>query len=346
MLASMSLDIKQARILIIDDQASNLSLLEDVLHQAGFPHLLTETDSSKAVAHLLAFQPDLVMLDLLMPNLDGFMVMEMLRPYIPATAFLPIVVLTADITRAAKRRALANGARDFLTKPIDTVEVILRIQNLLETRFLHLALERHNQRLQEEVRARTIELEESRIEMLQRLARAVEYRDDETGEHTHRVGETAVRIARYLGLSEADIELLRLAAPLHDLGKIGISDMVLRKNGPLSNEEYQRMRTHTNIGGELLANGHSRLIQMAEQIALTHHERWDGTGYPLGLRGDQIPLVGRIVAVADVFDALTHYRPYKHAWTVPDAINEIRDQAGKQFDPQVVEAFLQIEPVL
>jgi putative two-component system response regulator len=342
----MSLNIKQARILIIDDQASNLSLLEDVLHQAGFHSLLTETDSSKAVAHFLAYQPDLIMLDLLMPYLDGFAVMEQLRPYIPSTAFLPIVVLTADITKAAKRRALANGARDFLIKPIDTVEVILRIQNLLETRFLHLELERHNQRLQAEVRARTVELEESRVEMLQRLARAVEYRDDETGEHTHRVGETAVRIARQLGLPHDDVELLRLAAPLHDLGKIGISDVLLLKTGPLSNDEYQRMRSHTNIGGELLANGRSRLIQMAQQIALTHHERWDGLGYPLGLCGEQIPLVGRIVAVADVFDALTHQRPYKPAWPIPAAISEIRQQAGRQFDPQVVEAFLNIDPVL
>ena len=338
--------IKQARILIVDDQPSNLLLLEDVLHQAGFTSLRTETDPSRVLEHLLSFQPDLIMLDLLMPYLDGFAVMEQLRPHMAQGSYLPILVLTADITREAKRRALSSGAKDFLIKPIDTIEVVLRIRNLLETRFLHLELARHNERLREEVHVRTMELEESRVEMLQRLARAVEYRDDETGEHTRRVGETAARIALQLGLPNDEIDLLRLAAPLHDLGKIGISDTILLKAGPLTNEEYQRMREHTTIGGALLAGGYSRLIQIAEQIALTHHERWDGKGYPKGLSGTDVPLVGRVVAVADVFDALTHERPYKPAWPVADARAEITKQRDQQFDARVIDAFLEIEPVL
>lgn len=340
------LPFHQARILLIDDQIANLLLLEDILRASGYVNLQLESDSRRALEQFLAFQPDLIVLDLLMPEFDGFEVLAELQPHIARQSYLPILILTADDSRETRRRALSSGARDFLSKPIDMIEVVLRIQNLLETRFLHLELERRNERLREEVHARTLELEQSRVEMLQRLASAVEYRDDETGEHTRRVGETAARIAQQLRLPADEVELIRLAAPLHDMGKIGISDFILRKRGPLTSDEYQLMRTHTTIGGTLLAGGQSRLIQLAEQIALTHHERWDGLGYPHGLAGEAIPLVGRIVAVADVFDALIHDRPYKPAWPIDDALAEIGRQAARQFDPQVVAAFLQIEPVV
>ena len=336
----------QARILIIDDQYANLNYLETVLRQAGYAQLCAETDPHRAVEHLTTFKPDLILLDLWMPTLDGFAVMDRLRPLISLGGYLPILVLTADVTVETKRRALASGARDFLTKPFDRAEVMLRIQNLLETRFLHLELARHNERLRDEVKARTRELEESRVEMLLRLSRAVEYRDDETGDHTQRVGETAARIAVKLGMSAEEVDLIRLAAPLHDLGKIGISDAILLKQGPLTAEEFAIMKRHTTIGAALLANGQSRLIQIAEQIALTHHERWDGNGYPNRLGGEAIPLVGRIVSVADVFDALTHARPYKRAWSVEEALDEMKKQSGIQFDPSIVAAFLKTEFVL
>jgi len=268
-------------------------------------------------------------------------VMKQLRACIAPVDFLPILVLTADITPEAKRRALAEGALDFLTKPFDATEVVLRIKNLLRTRALHLQLQGQNQLLDQKVRERTDELEETQIEILERLALASEYRDDDTGEHTRRVGKTAAQIAEALGWSAGEVELMRRAAPLHDVGKIGIPDSILLKPGKLTAEEFEQMKTHTTMGAKILSGGHFPLLQLAEQIALTHHERWDGTGY-LGFQEEAIPIAGRIVTVADVFDALTSERPYKKAWPVSEAIEEIKRQRGRQFDPRVVAAFLKV----
>jgi putative two-component system response regulator len=248
-------------------------------------------------------------------------------------AAAPILVLTADITTAAKHRALKEGARDFLTKPLDEIEVLLRIKNLLENRFHHILLEKR-------VQERTQDLEKSQMEVLQRLALAAEYRDDDTRLHTRRVGQIARHIALALGWSAEQADLIFRASPLHDVGKIGIADAILLKPGKLTEEESTVMKQHTLIGGKILSESDSSWLQLAEEIALTHHERWDGTGYPAGLAGEDIPLVGRIVAVADVFDALTHERPYKHAWSTEEALAEIKKQSGRQFDPHVVEAFL------
>ena len=195
-----------------------------------------------------------------------------------------------------------------------------------------------------EARRTSRELEEAQFEMLARLAAAAEFRDDDTGQHTRRVGDLSVTIAQHLGLPEAEIELIRLAAPLHDLGKIAIPDAILGKPGKLTGEEFDQMKTHTTIGAEMLAGSPFALVEMAEQIALTHHEKWDGSGYPSGLAGDAIPMAGRIVAVADVFDALTHSRPYKPAWSTADAVAEIQSQSGRHFDPKVLAAFLSVAP--
>ncbi|NJN15632.1 MAG: response regulator [Oscillochloris sp.] len=331
-----------ARILIIDDQLQNVRLIEDLLRQHGYHQLRGISSPQQALEQFVDFQPDLVLLDLHMPDLDGFEVLDQIQSRIPSGIYLPVVMLTADITRDAKRRALAAGARDFVTKPIDIVELLLRIRSQLEIRFLHLELARHNEQLQALVAERTQELEQSRLEMLQRLARAVEYRDDETGEHTRRVGDLSARIAAALGVPADEVELIRLAAPLHDAGKIGIPDIILRKPGALTAEEYDLIKLHTTIGADLLADGHSKVIQFAEQIARSHHERWDGSGYPLGLAGEQIPLVGRIVAVADVFDALIHARPYKAAWPIDRALEQIHSDSGRLFDPAVVAAFFEV----
>jgi putative two-component system response regulator len=270
------------------------------------------------------------------------MVMEVLKTRIPAGAYFPILVVTADITPEAKRRALSAGARDFLSKPFDTTEVLLRIKNLLETRFLHLELQNQNQALEVKVRERTRELEQTQIEILKRLAQAAEFRDDDTGRHTQRVGQLAARLAQDLGLPEHQVELIRLAAPLHDLGKIGIPDHILLKPGRFSSSEYEQMKSHAVIGARILSGGRYPLLRMAEEIAYTHHERWDGSGYPLGLAGEAIALAGRIVAVADTFDALTHERPYKHAWPIADALAEIARQSGEKFDPSVVAALVRL----
>jgi putative two-component system response regulator len=202
-------------------------------------------------------------------------------------------------------------------------------------------LQGQNLQLDQKVRERTAELEATQIEILERLALAAEYRDDNTGEHTKRVGETAARIAEALGWPTRDVELIRRAAPLHDVGKIAISDLILLKPGKLTSEEFEQMKAHTRLGAQMLSGGRFPLLQLAEQIALNHHERWDGSGY-LGLRGEAIPIPGRIVSVADVFDALTSERPYKRAWSQEDALAEIKRQSGQQFDPQVVEAFLSV----
>lgn len=330
-----------ARILIVDDNASNVLLLEGILQEEDYTAYRSITDSRQVLPVFLGHQPDLVLLDLQMPYLDGFEVMKQLRPHIPPEAFLPILVLTADITSEAKRQALAGGAMDFLTKPFDATEVILRIRNLLQTRALHLQLQNQNQLLEQKVRERTAELEETQNEILERLALAAEYRDDDTGEHTKRVGQMSAQIAQALGLSNAEVELIRRAALLHDVGKIGIPDSILLKPGKLSPDEFNHMKTHTTLGAKMLSGGRFPLLQRAQEIALTHHERWDGTGYML-LQGEAIPIAGRIVAVADVFDALTSARPYKDAWPPMEAIEEIQRQSGEQFDPQVVDAFLQV----
>jgi putative two-component system response regulator len=331
-----------AGILVVDDKAVNIRLLEGILGRAGYTRLASTTDPREVLSIFMSLQPDLVLLDLTMPYLNGFEVMEQLKPLIPSGDYLPILVLTADVTGEVKRRALSAGAKDFLTKPFDTIEVLLRIENLLKTRLLYLQLREQNQALDERVRERTLSLEKAQIEILARLAEAAEYHDDETGKHTQRVGQISGMIAHVLGLPAAEVELIRQAAPLHDVGKIGIPDSILLKRGKLTAEEFEVMKKHTTIGAKMLANGHSDLIQMAECIALMHHERWDGTGYPGKLRGEDIPLVGRIVTVADVFDALTHERPYKTAWPVEEALAEIERQRGQQFDPRVAEAFLSL----
>ena len=330
-----------ARVLIIDDQPSNVALLEGILQEEDFSSFRSLTDSREALSTFIEYVPDLILLDLQMPFFNGFEVMKQLRACISPSDFLPILVLTADITPEAKRRALTEGALDFLTKPFDATEVILRIKNLLQTRSLHLRIQGQNQLLDQKVDERTAELEATQIEILERLALAAEYRDDDTGEHTKRVGRTSARIAEALGWPAADVELIGRAAPLHDVGKISISDLILLKPGKLTPEEFENMKTHTTMGAKMLSGGRFPLLQLAEQIALTHHERWDGTGY-IGLRQEAIPIAGRIVTVADVFDALTSERPYKKAWTVNEALEEIQHQSGRQFDPRVVEAFMKV----
>lgn len=335
-------EAERGSVLIVDDEVANVRLLERLLEDDGFTDVHATTDPRRALALFRESRPDLVLLDLAMPFLDGFAVLDQIRREIDPAEFLPVLVLTADISREAKQRALRSGAKDFLTKPFDTTEAVLRIRNLLETRRLHRDLREHGERLTRLVRMRTHDLEESRIEILERLGVAAEYRDDATGEHTERIGRTCELIALSLGLPEEYAGLIRRAAPLHDLGKIGISDHVLLKPARLDPGEWDVMKTHTTIGARILSGSRSPLLQLAETIALTHHERWHATGYPAGLGGEDIPVAGRITALADVFDALTHERPYKKAWGMDEALVEIQLQSGFQFDPRVVQAFLDV----
>jgi putative two-component system response regulator len=283
-------------------------------------------------------------LDLQMPDPNGFQLMELLADEINGSTRLPVLVLTADITPEVKKRALASGARDFVTKPFDPTEVELRLRNLLETRRLQLELQSYNETLERRVQDRTRDLDMARLETLERLALAGEYRDDNTHEHAQRVGRSAARLAEALGRPAYETELFRRAAPLHDIGKIGVPDAILLKPGTLDRQEFEVMKSHARIGHEILSGSGSRVLRVSAEIALTHHERWDGSGYPAELKGEEIPLCGRITAVADVFDALMHRRPYKEAWSVDAALAEIHDASGRHFDPAVVEVFETFDP--
>jgi len=254
---------------------------------------------------------------------------------------LPIVILSGDLTPEARRDALSRGAKDFVNKPFQPDELLLRIKTLLETRFLYLEIQSQNQLLEAKVRERTRELVEAQIEIIERLAIAAEFRDDNTGQHTQRVGQMSALLARHLGLPDAQVSLIARAAPLHDVGKIGVPDTILLKIGKLTPTEFELVKQHTVIGARILSGGKFPLLRLAEDIAYSHHERWDGEGYA-GLRKTDIPLAGRIVAVADVFDALTQQRPYKPAWPIGEAIAEIDRQRERQFDPGVVDAFLRV----
>lgn len=333
---------REARILIIDDHEANIEALRRILRSAGFVSVNSTTDPIVGVALVQEWAPDLVLLDLHMPRLDGFGVLESIRPQLGGDSYLPVLMLTADSSDETKRRALAGGVKDFLTKPFDATEARLRIENLLETRSAYTTIRRQNELLEQRVGERTRELEEAQMEILQRLAAAAEFRDDETGEHTHRVGDLAALLATEMGLSADAVDLIRRAAPLHDVGKIGIPDSILLKAGRLTHKERRIMRTHVTIGAAMLAGGRSALVQTAERIARSHHERWDGKGYPDGYAGNRIPIEARVVAVADVLDALTHKRPYRPAWPVEKTIAAIVAESGCHFDPVVVKALLAI----
>lgn len=334
--------LKLAKILIVDDQEYNLSLLERILDRAGYKNLNSSTNPRQTMPLIEQLDPDIVLLDLHMPEMDGFEVLRLIREHTNKDSYLPVLVLTADITPEAKKIALQAGANDFLTKPFDRTEVVLRIHNLLRTRYLHLQLQKQNELLEERVQERMKELQQAKAEILQLLGRASEYRDDMTGQHTQRVGRLSGLIADRLGLPARQVEMIRMAAPLHDIGKIGIPDELLLKPGRFEPEEFERMKLHTTIGASILEGSYFAVLKMAEIIAGSHHEKWDGTGYPQGLSGETIPIEARIVALADFYDALTHERPYKKTWTSEEAITEVKNQRGKHFDPQIVDVFIDL----
>ena len=331
-------DILLANILIVDDQAINVTLLEKMLKHAGYKNVVGITDSRRAVSMYLENDVDLLLLDIRMPHLDGFDVMSKLQDAVKDD-YLPILVLTAELAVETSAKALCNGAKDFLTKPFEQLEVLQRIHNILEVRLLHNQVKAQNQNLEKIVVQRTKELAHSRLEIIQRLGRAAEYKDNETGNHILRMSKFCQLLAKAVGLSQAESEMIFAASPMHDIGKIGIPDRVLLKPGKLDAEEWAIMQTHVNIGVDLLSGSESPLMIMAKNIALLHHEKWDGTGYPNGLVGENIAIEGRIAALCDVFDALTSVRPYKKAWSIDDAMTFIKEQSGKHFEPRLVILF-------
>jgi putative two-component system response regulator len=335
-------ELKDSRILIVEDKEANIRFLTRLLNKVGYRNVESTQDSREAQAVFRRFKPDLVLLDLHMPHMDGFDVMKAIGPDIPERSFLPILVITADREPEVRIRCLSMGAKDFISKPFRAEEALVRIRNLLETRRLHRFLEFHNETLQVKVEIENSRVQATQLEVLHRLAVAAEYRDDITGQHAARVGLVASVLAKAAGLSCSRADRLREAAPLHDVGKIGIPDAILLKPGKLTDEEFETMRTHTTIGGLILSKGSFPLLDDAREIALSHHEWWDGSGYPKGLVGDAIPFSGRIVAIADVFDSLTHDRPYKRAFSVDEALEIMLGEGDRHFDPELLELFVDL----
>ena len=326
-------------ILVVDDEEANLAVMRSILTRAGYPHVHTLQDARGTVDRVRELSPDLIVLDYHMPHVDGLAVMQAIQPHLPG--YLPVLMVTSDDRPEVREAALAAGVRDFLSKPVRQAEVLSRIRNLLEARLFHRRLVDENERLEGLVRDRTRELELAHVETLARLARVAEYRDTEAAGHVWRVARSAEIVAAQLGCDPAWQLLLMRAARLHDVGKIAIPDGILMKLGGLTDEELAVVRTHPTVGHRLLTGGRSTLLRMAASVALTHHERWDGGGYPTGLAGEAIPLEGRIVAAVDAFDVMTYDRWHQRGVAPAQAMEELEREAGLQFDPDVVVAMRQ-----
>lgn len=329
---------KNASVLIVDDNPTNIKLLEMTLEVAGYTKVTSVSDPREVVDLHRQNKFDVILLDIQMPHLDGFQVMEQLRE-IEEDQYLPVLVLTAQQDMDTRIRALECGARDFLTKPFDRAEVINRLYNMLEVRFLYNERRRQAEELEIKVNERTQQLQDSRLELIRRLGRAGEYRDNETGLHVVRMSKCCQCLALQAGLDEKTAEHILNASPMHDVGKIGIPDNILLKPGKLDAEEWEIMKTHAEIGADIIGDDDTELMQLARSIAMTHHEKWDGSGYPRGLKGEEIPIEGRIASICDVFDALTSTRPYKKSWSEEEALQYLNDNAGQHFDPELVRHF-------
>jgi putative two-component system response regulator len=344
-------DTRSHRILIVDDSNVNRLILQDHIIALGHTPLLAE-NGLVALEKIAEHQPDLILLDIMMPKMNGYQVLERLKSD-EILCHIPVIMVSANDETESAANCIEQGAADYLVKPFNPLLLKARVKAALANKLMHDQQVEHrktiweyNQKLELRVLERTRNLEETRLEVIQRLGRAAEYRDNETGQHVQRMSLFCARLGKEFGMTEKECQMLQLASPMHDIGKIGIPDGILLKPGPLTDGERKIMETHTTIGGEILGGGKSKLMKMAETIALTHQEKWDGTGYPKGLKKEEIPLVGRITAICDVFDALSSKRPYKVAYPIEEAMEYIISQSGKHFDPQLVKMFQQVLPDL
>jgi putative two-component system response regulator len=321
-------------VVVVDDSPESIDVIRGALGDDY--HVRAAISGSIALGLAERSPPDLILLDVMMPEMIGFEVCMRLKAN-PATAKIPVIFMTTLSDIGSEARGLELGAVDYITKPYVPSLVRSRVRT-------HVALHHQNLALEVLVGERTAELHGTRLEIIRRLGRAAEYRDNETGMHVLRMSHIARLIGLHVGMSEVEAEILLQAAPMHDVGKIGIPDKILLKPGPLDADEWTIMKRHTVIGAEIIGDHPSALMRNARTLALRHHERWDGSGYPDGLEGERIPLAARVVAVADVFDALLSVRPYKAAWSVDRTVDEIRAQSGRHFDPRCASALLELLP--
>jgi len=321
-------------ILVVDDTPENIDVLNGILNE--------EYDVKVAINGMMALKiaqkmkPDLILLDIMMPGMDGYEVCERLKANLE-TQKIPVIFVTAKNQIVDEARGFEVGAVDYITKPVSPPIVLARVKT-------QLAMYDQKRELEKLVKERTQELDETRLEIIRRLGRAAEYRDNETGLHVIRMSTYCQLIAREIGLDDQQAELILNASPMHDVGKIGISDNILLKPGRLTVEEFEVIKKHCEYGKKIIGEHSSDLLKLACDVAISHHEKWNGNGYPKGLKGEDIPLIGRIAAVADVFDALTSKRPYKEAWEDDRAVNLLKKEKGEHFDPRMIEAFLRVLP--
>ena len=321
--------LKEQTILLVDDTPENIDILKGILGREY--KLKVALNGKRALKIASDSPPDLILLDIMMPEMDGYEVCTRLKEN-RETRSIPVIFVTAKSQEIDESLGFEVGAVDYITKPVSPLLVKARVKT-------QLALANQNRILEQKVKERTAELEETRLEIIRRLGRAAEYRDNETGLHVMRMSHYSKIIALHAGLSEEEASIILQAAPMHDVGKIGVPDNILLKPGKLTDEEWVQMRNHPQVGADIIGNHPTELLQMAYSIALTHHEKWDGSGYPNGIAKEEIPLSGRIVAIADVFDALTSERPYKKAWPVEKAVAVIQKDSGSHFDPELVKVF-------